>query len=85
LFIEYTVTSSDLYAISSNEIENKRIQILKPTSLNDFASNFGLEQQLLSIDEIDNGVAKRELFQILYSIIGALGLFVGIEPVIHFL
>ncbi len=61
IFIVYTITDPDNHYVKSNDIENKRIQILKPTSLNEYAESFGLQARLLNPNN-KNSTVKRQLY-----------------------
>ena len=54
--------------------------------MNEYAKIFGLEDLTLNNNK-DNteSTKKRELYEVIYSVAGALGLWAGIETVIYFL
>ena len=61
IFIVYTITDPGNHYVKSNDVENKRIQILKPTSLNEYAESFGLQARLLNPNN-KNSTVKRQLY-----------------------
>ena len=58
--------------------------MLKYTNINDYAQMFDLNKKMLT-NEVKKGGRKREPFQIIQSIVGALALWAGVQPAIHFL
>lgn len=83
LFVVCTICVDDNWILSYNDIENKRVQLLKPSHLAECA-NWGLKRFMILNDEKSDN-KPREMHAVLYSIAGALGLYAGIEPVQHLL
>ena len=59
--------------------------MLKYFNINDLAKEFQLDRKLLTNEKVKSDGRKRELYEIVYSLVGALGIWAGIEPVVHFL
>ena len=68
-----------------NDLENLRIQTLKVSNLHDLARQFYLDYKLLANFLQPSDAPKRELSAIVNSVVGALGLWAGMEPVHHLL
>lgn len=85
LYVVYAITYPANLSLHFNDLENLRIQTLKITNLSELAKIFYLDTKLLTNEQKQSEAPKRELSAIVNSIVGALGLWAGIEPVIHFL
>jgi len=85
VYVVYAITNPVNLGLHFNDLENLRIQTLKITNLSDLAKIFYLDGKLLTNKQVHSEAPNRELSAIVNSIVGALGLWAGIEPVLHFL
>ncbi len=84
-YIVSSVTNPTHLGLHFNDLENLRIQTLKVSNLHDLARQFYLDYKLLTNFLQPSDAPKRELSAIVNSVVGALGLWAGMEPVYHFL
>ena len=84
-YLVSSVTYPAHLGLHFNDLENLRIQTLKVSNLHDLARQFYLDYKLLTNFLQPSDAPKRELSAIVNSVVGALGLWAGMEPVHHFL